>query len=54
MTKVLQRPENIEVNQNRVIQANQLKLNDLVVVDTKKHGKVTLRVLEKREKRRRW
>lgn len=47
MTKVLQRPENIEANRNRAIQANQLKLNDLVVVDTKKHGKVTLRVLEK-------
>lgn len=47
MTKVLQRPENIKVNRNRAIQANQLKLNDLVVVDTKKHGKVTLRVLEK-------
>lgn len=47
MTKVLKRPENIRANGNRAIKANALKLNDLVIVDTQKHGKIPLRVLEK-------
>lgn len=47
MTKVLKRPENIRANGNRAIKANTLKLNDLVIVDTEKHGKIPLRVLEK-------
>ncbi|WP_270597382.1 phage tail spike protein [Enterococcus asini] len=47
LTKVLRHPENLAINQNRKIKANELKLDSLVEVETKKYGKINLRVLER-------
>ena len=47
LSKVMRKPENLAINRNREIKANQLKVNSLIIVDTKKHGKVTLRVLQR-------
>lgn len=47
LTKVLRHPENLAFNKNREINANDLKLDSLVEVETKKYGKINLRVLER-------
>jgi len=47
LAKVLRHPENLSINQNREIEANDLKLDSLVEVETKKYGKINLRVLER-------
>jgi phage minor structural protein len=47
LTKVLRHPENLAINKNREINANDLKLDSLVEVETKKYGKINLRVLER-------
>lgn len=47
LTKVLRHPENLESNKNREIKVNKLPLNSLVEVETKKYGKIKLRVLER-------
>lgn len=47
LTKVMRNPENLAINQNREIKANELTLDSLVEVETKKYGKINLRVLER-------
>lgn len=47
LTKVLKHPENLKVNENREIKANELKLNSIVSVATQKYGTINLRVLER-------
>lgn len=47
LTKVMRHPENLAINQNREIKANELMLDSLVEVETKKYGKINLRVLER-------
>jgi phage minor structural protein len=47
LTKVFRHPENLKINKNREIKVNNLTLNSLVEVETKKYGKINLRVLER-------
>lgn len=47
LTKVLKHPNNLKINSNREIQANKLRLNSVVSVETEKYGTISLRVLEK-------
>lgn len=47
LTKVMRHPENLAINQNREIKANELTLDSLVEVETKRYGKINLRVLER-------
>lgn len=47
LTNVMRHPENLAINQNREIKANELTLDSLVEVETKKYGKINLRILER-------
>lgn len=47
LTKVMRHPENLAINRNRAIKANEFNLDSLVEVETKKYGKINLRVLER-------
>lgn len=47
LTKVLAHENNIKANSNRKIKANELNLDSLIVVHTKKYGKLNLRILER-------
>lgn len=46
LTKVLKRRQNIKANAGRKIKVNELNYMDVVVVETKKHGKLELRITE--------
>lgn len=46
LTKVLKKRSNIKVNANRKIKVNDLKYLDVVQIETKKYGKLNLRITE--------
>lgn len=46
LTKVLKKRQNIKANSGRKIKVNELNYMDVVVVETKKHGKLELRITE--------
>lgn len=46
LTKVLKKRQNIKANAGRKIKVNELNYMDVVVVETKKHGKLELRITE--------
>ncbi len=47
LSKVLRHPSNISANNNKTINADELNYMDVVQIETKKYGKIELRITEK-------
>ncbi|MHC5227583.1 phage tail spike protein [Enterococcus sp. LJL99] len=47
LTKVLRHPSNVAANRNREIKVNELNYMDVVQIETKKYGKIELRITER-------